>query len=76
MNNERRKRLTGIVELLEEQKANLEELAAEEGDAKDNLPESFQYGEKGDAMQEAVDMMEEAVNAVDEAIVAAMEAQA
>lgn len=52
MNKVRRKRLSEALELISQAKDILEEVKDEEQEAFDNLPESFQYGERGDQMQE------------------------
>lgn len=39
----------------------------EEQTALENLPESFQEGENGDTMQEAIDNLSNAMDAIDEA---------
>lgn len=53
------------VEKLEELKENIECLKEEEEEAYDNLPESLQEAEKGEAMQAAIDYMASAIDAVD-----------
>lgn len=51
MNNARRKEIEKITADLEAIKERIEALQEEEQDAFDNLPESIQYGERGDKMQ-------------------------
>lgn len=58
MNKQRRKDLEGIIENLEEQKSKLEDLQQEEQDAFENLPESLQDSERGQAMQECAEDLE------------------
>ena len=65
MNNERRKRLAQAGEILEKMEELFselleitEEVRSDEEDAFANLPESFQNGEKGDRMQEAIQALE------------------
>ena len=53
MNRDRRKRLQAICDILGEQLAALEEIRDEEQESFDNLPESLQYGERGQAMEES-----------------------
>ena len=53
------------LEKLEELKENIECLKEEEEEAYDNLPESLQEAEKGEAMQAAIDYMASAIDAVD-----------
>lgn len=74
MNNQRRKEINKAVGLIEEAKAILGQAQEEEQEYYDNMPESFQNGEKGerasataDNLQSAVDSLEEALSAVEEA---------
>jgi phage shock protein A len=62
MNKTRRKQLEKIAAQLEELENQISELSSQEQEAIDNLPESFQYGEKGDTMTEAIDEMETVVS--------------
>lgn len=66
MNKERRQRIGKIIEKLEDIAAELEALADEERDAFDNLPESLQYGERGEAMEAAADELEDVSGEVSE----------
>ena len=59
MNKEKRQKISKIIERLEDIAAELEALADEERDAFDNLPESIQYSERGEAMEAAADDLEE-----------------
>lgn len=79
MNNKRRKQIeTAIektqsaIELLEEAEniltetlGEIEEIESDEQDAYDNLPESFQMSEKGEAMEEAVSCLQDAESNLD-----------
>ena len=67
MNKERRKRIEAIMDALSQAYGEIEEIRDEEEDAYDNLPENFQEGSRGDAMQDAIDNMETALAAVEEA---------
>lgn len=65
MNNQRRKALREAAELLERAQSLADEAAQivgdvcdEERDAFDNLPESLQQAERGEAMQSAISLME------------------
>jgi len=68
MNNQRRKRLRQIaVDIENEFQAlaqkfaeQIEEIRDEEEEAFENLPESLQMGERGDAMQQAIDFLGDA----------------
>lgn len=75
MNDTRRKALQELRSQIDTLKGDLEDLQAGEQDYFDNMPESFQSGEKGetaeasiDAMQQAVDSLDEAANGIEEAI--------
>ena len=59
MNQERRKKLSKICNLLEE-------LRNEEQETFDNLPESLQLSEKGDNMERNIDAIEEARGELEE----------
>lgn len=70
MNGERRKRIAKVITLLEaidlsEITSALEALRDEEQEAFDNMPESFQDGDRGQAAQEAIDHLESAISAVE-----------
>ena len=67
MNKARRERLESV-------KSNIEELIAEvidvmdlEQESLDNLPESLQETERGEAIQDAIDSLESAISALGEA---------
>lgn len=51
MNKIRRKRLAEAIDLISQAKDILEEVKDEEQEAYDNLPESFQYGERGEQIR-------------------------
>ena len=67
MNNERRKKIEKIREDLDGLMALVEELAEEEQEAFDNLPESLQDTERGEAMQTAIDNLDNLQNSLEEA---------
>jgi len=56
MNAARRKRLANVVE-------ELIAIRDEEQEALENMPDSLQFGERGQAMQEGIDLL---TNAIDE----------
>ena len=58
MNKERREELADVSQLLQEALDRLDEIRSEEQDAYDNLPENFQFGPAGEAMQNSIDMMD------------------
>lgn len=67
MNKQRRKVLEEIIEEMDALLTKLEDVKAEEEEAYDNMPESFQEGEKGERMQEAIDNMDSAYSGLEEA---------
>jgi len=67
MNKDRRIRLNGMVGQIEQLIADLEAVRDEEQDARDNLPQSIQDGERGEAMLEAIDSMETALGQLEDA---------
>lgn len=68
MNKQRRKQLEDIQNNLQNIMSELEILKDEEQEYFDNMPDSLQYGEKGDKAQEAVDAIEGAINGIDEVL--------
>lgn len=67
MNMQRRKRIEKVGRMLEELLEEIQALQEEEQDAYDNLPESLQSSERGEAMYEAADNLESAVSSIEEA---------
>lgn len=65
MNKARRKELSRAINMLYEAINIIGSVKMEEEEAYDNLPESFQYGEKGETMQEYIDTMNEAYNDIE-----------
>ena len=68
MNKQRRKELARASELIAEAQSIIESVKDEEQEAHDNLPESIQYGEKGQQMEEYIDMLDEAYGQCDDII--------
>lgn len=73
MNNARRTQLSAIARKLADLKAEMESLSGdigtirdEEQNAYDNLPESLQQGDKGEAMQDAITSMENAISCAED----------
>ena len=66
MNKERRKEIARAAAMIDEAKGILESCRDEEQEYYDNMPESFQDGEKGSAAQEAIDALEEAVSSLED----------
>lgn len=62
MNNERRKTISTLISEVEEIIAKVETLRDDEQDVYDNMPESFQAGERGEKAQAAADALGEAAN--------------
>ncbi|WP_420581977.1 hypothetical protein [Reichenbachiella sp.] len=58
MNNARRKELTKILKCTEALRSSLESVSIDEQEAFDNLPESIQYSERGEKMEESIDEMD------------------
>ncbi len=67
MNKQRRKRLEEAFDLIGQAQSILEEVKDEEQEAHDNLPESIQYGEKGEEMEGYIEMLDEAYGYLDDA---------
>lgn len=67
MNNARRKEINILIAELEDLKSRLESVLEEEQDYLDNMPESFQGGEKGEKAQSAIEALEYAVQGIEDA---------
>jgi polyhydroxyalkanoate synthesis regulator phasin len=76
MNNKRRESITKLIGQIDDLKSQIETLTEEEQDAYDNMPESLQGGDKGDAAQTAIDALESAVGSLEEAVGSLEEATA
>ena len=68
MNNTRRKSLQELIEKTEGLKLEIEELRTEEEEYYNNMPESFQDGEKGDRAQTVIEYLDEAMTAAGDVI--------
>ena len=68
MNKDRRDRIAKIKEALEDLRGQIENLQSEEQEAFDNMPESLQQSERGQASEAAADALQSAYDAADEAI--------
>ena len=68
MNKARRKAIEEIIAQLDEQKEAIEAVQEEEQEAYDNLPESIQYTERGEAISENADDLEQAASDLDDVI--------
>ena len=67
MNKIRRNQLKAIQEKMAELRDMIDAVLSDEQEAYDNLPESFQDGERGEAMQTAIEAMESAMESCEEA---------
>lgn len=68
MNNDRRKRLDAIFSTLETALNDLTTIKDEEQEAFDNMPESLQQSERGQASDEAINAMDEAGSSIESAM--------
>lgn len=66
MNKQRRKSLDFALEALSEIRSLVEDARNEEQEYFDNMPESFQSGDKGQAAEDAVSLLDDALNALDD----------
>lgn len=67
MNNDRRKSLlTKVLPLISEARCLLEDIAAEENEALDNLPDGLRESERGERMEEIASAMDDAVSALED----------
>ena len=65
MNKIRRKELAKAIDLMEAAREILEQVRDEEQEAFDNLPESLQASERGEAMEEYIYSIEESIESLD-----------
>lgn len=68
MNKQQRKQIESLVSQLETIKDELETIKDDEECKYDNLPESFQYGEKGEQMQEGIEHLDSAILSCDDVL--------
>jgi uncharacterized coiled-coil DUF342 family protein len=68
MNNARRDQIAKIKETLEDLRGKIEDLQSEEQEAFDNMPESLQQGDRGQASEAAAEALQSALDSVDEAV--------
>lgn len=73
MNKARRKRISDAIEKLEKIMAEFEDIRDDEQDCFDNLPESLQYSERGETMEDAIDVLDTVLDNINDAIDAARE---
>lgn len=67
MNKERRKRLQKVFDMIDEAQQIISDVKDEEQESYENLPENFQYGEKGEEMQGYIEMLDEVDGYLDDA---------
>lgn len=68
MNANRRKELEKVIALIKDAEGQLETLKDEEQEAFDNMPESLQYSEKGERMEEVISYLEDSFSDLGSAI--------
>lgn len=66
MNKLRRRQLRAALDLLDEARSILETVQEDEQEAFDNMPESLQSSERGEAMGETISNLEDAVSSLEE----------
>lgn len=76
MNRQRRNAIEKLVNRLNDLGAEVEELQGEEEDAFEALPENFQIGAQGEAMEAAKDALTNAINEIADAVESLEEAAA
>ncbi len=70
MNKQRREALSKLHGQLDDLKAEVEGIRDDEQEAFDNMPESFQNGDRGADAQGSIDQLEEGIAAADEMLAA------
>lgn len=68
MNAQRRKQIEEIKSKIEDLQGEIENLQAEEQETFDNMPESLQSSERGEAASQAADNLQSAVGACSEVL--------
>lgn len=68
MNEKRRKRLREAIGHLDRARDIVQDCGMEEREAYENLPETIQWSERGERMEEIADSLDEAVGIIEEAI--------
>ena len=66
MNKARRKAIEEIIDQLGTLKEQIESVSEEEQEAFDNLPESIQYSERGDAMSDYITDLDDSASSIDD----------
>lgn len=65
MNKQRRKEIAKAIDLIKQAREILETVKDEEQEAFDNLPESIQYSERGETMEEYISTIEDFLEYLD-----------
>jgi NifU-like protein involved in Fe-S cluster formation len=68
VNEERRKSLDRVLNLIEDAKSIVDEMKGLEEEALESLPESMQSGDKGEKMQVTIDALSEAYDNLETAL--------
>lgn len=68
MNRQRREKLDKAIGLINEADSIIADVLGEEQEAFDNMPESLQEADAGQAMQEAISALEEAQTGIEDVI--------
>lgn len=68
MNAQRRRLINDMIEELDDLKMRIEAIQEEEEAAFENMPESLQYSERGEHIQEIAQTIESAVDSINEGI--------
>lgn len=68
MNNNRRKKISEVIKMIDTTKNYLETILEEEEECFDNIPENLQYSARGEDSQDAIDNMNEALEKLSDSI--------
>lgn len=68
MNKDRRKRISDIIEEIEQIKDKLQEVLNEEESVFENMPENLQCSMRGEESEESIDYMNEAIDTLANAV--------
>ena len=68
MNNKRRKTIGLVINSLENLSADLEEVAQEESDAYENMPESIQQSDRGSNIEDNIYNLEDCISQINDVI--------
>ena len=68
MNNKRRKTIGLVINSLENLSADLEDVAQEESDAYENMPESIQQSDRGSIIEDNIYNLEDCISQINDVI--------